>query len=63
MPVNGINVELEVKGVVKILNTVPLVTEAGIATALVRIGDNTGSVRMVAKSEGLSDGSINLIIK
>ncbi len=63
VPVNGINVELEVKGDATILNTVPLVTEAGIATALVRIGDRPGPVSIVARSKGLSDGSINLITK
>ncbi len=52
------SIDLSINGDAEIMNVGELKTEAGIATALVRIGKTTGTVSMVAKS-GNSTGSID----
>jgi len=51
-------VSVELPAGIELLNVGPVLAEAGIATALIRIGDQTGSVEVKASTEGLTDGSL-----
>lgn len=54
---------IEIEGDAELLNPEPLKAEAGIATALIRIGKSKGEVLLRAKAMGLEQGDLKFIIK
>lgn len=63
VPENGRVVRMNIEGDALLLNTVPLATEAGIATALIRIGNTPGPVVITAGSERLQKGALTITVK
>ena len=62
VPENGREVQLDISGEVQVLNTASLYTEAGTATALIKIGNQAGIVKITASSDGLKDGVFEFVI-
>jgi beta-galactosidase len=58
VPVNGALVEFECRGDGALVSPGPVSTEAGIATALIRIGDHAGEITVLAKSEDLPEKTL-----
>lgn len=58
VPMNGVNVLFEVEGDATILNPGAITTEAGIATALLRIGSSSDEIKITANAENLNTGTI-----
>ena len=52
VPVNDIAVSFALEGDGVVLNPDPIVTEKGIASALVRIGDRPGDLKITAEADG-----------
>ena len=63
VPESGVKVQCAVLGDMEILNTAALHTEAGIATALIKIGQEAGPIKITASSEGLTIDTISFISK
>ena len=53
VPLNGINVKFTLRGDAEIINPSVVLTEAGIASALVKIGVNPGEIEIFATSDNL----------
>ena len=62
VPVNGETIELQTKGDIKILNKGAITTEAGIATALIEVGEKTGKFQLEAIMSELK-GSLKYKVK
>jgi beta-galactosidase len=62
VPVTGLELQFGVTGDAEIMNPGSIgISEAGIATALVRIGETPGEIMLEAKSANLSEGIIKFI--
>ncbi|WP_297090392.1 glycoside hydrolase family 2 TIM barrel-domain containing protein [uncultured Draconibacterium sp.] len=56
-------IDLKIEGEATIVNSDPIKAEAGIATALIQIGDQTGEVTVIASASGLSNVNIALNVQ
>ena len=60
MPVNGIEVRFTIQGDAEIINPGSLgISEAGIASALVRIGELPGEIAIKGESTSINSSSIS----
>ena len=57
---NDIKVDFTIVGDAELINTEPAISEAGIASALLMIGDISGNVMLEAESEGLLPGKLEI---
>jgi len=58
VPVNDIKVDFAIEGDAKVLNPEPIKTEAGIASALVRIGNSVAPIKVSASDQENRAGSV-----
>ncbi|MCF8358247.1 MAG: glycoside hydrolase family 2 protein [Prolixibacteraceae bacterium] len=61
VPLNYVEVKFETEGDVKILNPETISTEAGIATALVKIGNSKDTITIKAKTESAIQSTIDFL--
>ncbi|MCB2219092.1 MAG: DUF4982 domain-containing protein [Bacteroidetes bacterium] len=57
---NGRIVQFNMKGDAYLVNPAPVETEAGIATALIMIGEKTGEIEIIAESQGLQSARMKI---
>lgn len=60
VPINGLEVEFITKGDLEVLNTSKIITEAGIATAVIRIGKSLDNAGISANATFIVSQTINL---
>jgi len=60
LPTNGVKVDFKIEGDAKILNQGDITTEAGIATALVKIGNSKDEIKITASDSENRKGSVQI---
>ena len=61
IPVNGAYIDFMFQGDGDLVSPGSISTEAGIATAMIRIGDHAGEITVLAKTEGLPETALTFI--
>lgn len=61
VPVNDVEIEFTVEGDALVVNRNAIKTEAGIATALVKIGHEKTVLKIKAEKDGIADGTIEIL--
>jgi len=61
--INDFQIEFTIVGDAELINPVTVVTEAGFAAALVRVGDMPGEILLEAEGQGLMTGEIKIEVK
>lgn len=58
VPTNGVKVDFKIEGDAQLMNLGDITTEAGIATALIKIGNSKSEIKIVAKDAENREGKI-----